>query len=128
MCHVLSQRVRDSGCAARTHVVVAFLTLVDNELKRLYQCFIFFQIADHKTSSTGPVMIALSPEVFRMVKNFIAMCKRVCSECVMCLARAVRDSGCAARTHVVVAFLTLVALRCLVTGPRFQIRCIDLLT
>jgi hypothetical protein len=57
-------------------MVISFLE-TDNELKRLYQLFIFFQIADHKTSSTGPVMIALSPDVFRMVKNFIAMCKRI---------------------------------------------------
>ncbi|CAC5393033.1 unnamed protein product [Mytilus coruscus] len=32
-------------------------------------------IYDHKTSQQGPVMIALSAEIFAMLKNFIAVCK-----------------------------------------------------
>lgn len=37
-----------------------------------------FQVSEHKTSdSRGPAIIALSPEIFQMLKNFIDMCKRI---------------------------------------------------
>ena len=37
----------------------------------------FFQVTEHKTAEKGPAMIALSPEIYRMVKNCIQWCKQI---------------------------------------------------